>query len=67
MYTLTDTERQMTKSELLQKLERMGDDMRFHASFWDKRKDAFARRTAEFYRGRLWLVEKFISWVKELQ
>lgn len=56
----------MTKPELVSRLERMEDDMRCNVDFWSKRKDAFAKRTTEFYRGRLWLIEKFKGWIKEL-
>ena len=63
---MTDGRTGMTKKELMDKLERMEQDMRFHVEFWSKRTDEQARRTAEFYRGRLWLVEKFKGWVKEL-
>ena len=57
----------MSKNDLLQKLDRMEQDMRFHTEFWSRRKDAFAKRTTEFYRGRLWLIEKFKGWIKELE
>lgn len=56
----------MTKPELVSRLERMEDDMRCNVDFWSKRKDSFAKRTTEFYRGRLWLIEKFKGWIKEL-
>ena len=57
----------MTKAELMSRLERMEDDMRCNVNFWEKRKDAFAKRTVEFYRGSLWLIQKFTEWVKELK
>lgn len=57
----------MTKPELMSRLERMEGDMRCNVNFWSKRKDAFAKRTVEFYRGRLWLIQKFTEWVKELK